>query len=373
MAVYAVARLVSLVVLQSAAARQTANLWTGADPSYSEFAGIWDGEWYRRIAMDGYPVPLPRDDAGDPVQSAWAFFPAYPFLVRAVMALLGTSWTLTAPLVSLLLGAAAAVVVHRLFVLAAGPRAALVGLVLVVTFPTSPVLQLAYTESLALLLVASGLHLLTTRRYLAAVPVVALLGLTRAVALPFAVVVAVHLATRWRCRHQDAFPRRERVLLVVLGTAAALAGVAWPLVVAAVTGELGAYTHVQAAWRGGDTEWVVPWWTTSQRLLGTWLGPVALVVLLSVTVWGLTGRRVRRLPVELPSWCLAYLAYLVVVVEPYTSVFRFLLLAFPLALLAGRTVRGGVALIAWVLAFLALQVWWVHELWHFTPPSDLPP
>ena len=370
---YAAARLVGVVVLSWAATRQTANLWTDASPSYLEFAGIWDGEWYRRVAEEGYPVPLPRDAAGQPVQSAWAFYPAYPLLVRAVMALLGTSWTVTAPLVSLVLGAAAAVVVHRLFALAAGPRTALAGLVLVCAFPTSPVLQLAYTESLALLLTASALYLLVTRRYLAAVPVVALLGLTRAVALPFAVVVAVHVLLRWRRRADDPFSARERVHVVVLGATSAVAGVAWPLLVAAVTGELGVYAEIQAAWRGGDTEWVTPWWRTSQRLLGPWLGPVALVLLLGATVWTLTGTWARRLPAELPTWCLAYLGYLVVVVEPFTSMFRFLLLAFPVALLAARALRHRYALVAGVLVLLALQVWWVHELWHFTPPTDLPP
>ena len=373
LAVYAAARLVSLLILLVAAERQAANLWTGAAPPYLEFAGIWDGEWYRRIAENGYPLPLPRDPAGQPVQSAWAFYPAYPFLVRAVMVLLGTSWTATAPVVSVLLGAAAAVVVHRLFALAAGHRTALVGVLLVVTFPTSPVLQLAYSESLALLLLASALYLLVTRRYVAAVPVVALLGFTRAVALPFAAVVAVHLLRRWWRRREHPFRARERLELVVLGATAAVAGVAWPLVVAAATGELGVYAEIQAAWRGGDTRWLTPWWTASQRALGPWLGPVVLVLLAGGTVWALVGRRVRGLPPELSAWCLAYLGYLLVVVEPYTSVFRFLLLAFPLALLVARVVRGRAHLLAWVVAFVALQVVWVLELWHFTPPSDLPP
>jgi hypothetical protein len=373
LAVYAAARLASFFVVERTARFQVANGWTGADPTYLEFAGIWDGDWYRRIAEHGYPLPLPRDAAGQPVQSEWAFYPAYPLLVRAVMAVLGSSWTTTAPVVSLLLGGAAVVVVHRLFAHAAGRRAALAGVVLVSVFPSSPVLQLAYTESLALLALAASLYLLVTRRYVAAVPAVVLLGSTRAVALPFALVVAVHLVTRWRARRRDPFPPPQRIAVVVLGLVSAAAGVAWPLVVGLSTGQLDVYADIQSAWRGGDTAWVLPWLSMSQFLLGQWVGAVALLLLLGGAVWLLLGRRARRLPPELPAWCLAYLAYLVVVVQPFTSMFRFLLLMFPVAVLVARGIRSRGHLLAWVFAFVSLQVVWVVWLWRFTPPSDYPP
>lgn len=373
LAVYAAARLVTFVLLERTARFQAASAWTSEQPGYLEFAGIWDGTWYQRIAEHGYPLPVPRDADGDPVQSEWAFYPAYPFLVRAVMTVLGTSWTATAPLVSLLLGAAAVVVVHRLFSRAAGPRAALVGVVLVSVFPSSPVMQVAYTESLALLALAASLHLLLTRRYLAASVTVVLLGFTRAVALPFALVVAVHLVVRWRARRVDPFPVRERLQVVALGAVSVLAGVAWPLVVAVATGDLGVYAEIQAAWRGGTTSWLTPWWSMSQFLLGDWMGPVALLALVAATVVALLGRRARRLPPELPAWCLAYVAYLLVVVQPFTSVFRFLLLLFPIALLVAPAVRTRAHLLTWVFAFVSLQLVWIVWLWRFRPPSDYPP
>lgn len=373
LAVYAVARLVGFLVLERTARFQVANPWTDADPAYLEFAGIWDGDWYRRIAEQGYPLPLPLDETGAPRQSEWAFYPAYPFLVRAVMTVLGTSWTVTAPVVSLLLGAAAVVVVHRLFARQAGERAALGGVVLVSFFPTAVVLQLAYTESLALLALATSLHLLVTRRYLWAVPAVVLLGFSRAVALPFAVVVAVHLLVRWRNRATDPFGARERGQVVVLGAVAVAAGVAWPAIVGLATGQPTAYTDVQGAWRGGDTQFLVPWWSMAQYLLGSWVGPVALVLLVTATVWGLTGARARAAGPELQAWCLAYLAYLVAVVDPFTSLFRFLLLLFPVGLMVAAGVRTRGHLLTWLLAMVSLQVVWVAWLWRFTPPSDYPP
>lgn len=374
LAVYGAARLVSFVVLERTARFQEANGWTGADPTYLQFAGIWDGDWYRQIAEDGYPLPVPRDDAGRAEQSEWAFYPAFPLLVRGVTAVTRTSWEVAAPVVALLIGAAAVLVVHRLFVRVAGEPAALGGVLLLAVFPSSPVLQLAYTESLALLALAGSLYLLVTRRYLWAVPAVVLLGFTRAVALPFAVVVAVHLLVRWRARRTDPVGRRERAALIVLALVSVTAGVAWPLTVGVLAGDLLVYTEVQSAWRGGgETVWLRPWWSMSQFLLGQWVGPVVLALLLVGAVVLLTGRRARALGAELPAWCLAYLGYLLVVVEPFTSMFRFLLLMFPVALLVSTSVRSRAHLLTWAGAFLALQVVWVVWLWRFSPPSDWPP
>jgi hypothetical protein len=371
--VYAAARLLSFVVLERTAHFQVANVWTGADPSYLQFAGIWDGDWYRRIAEAGYPLPLPVDALGQPLQSEWAFYPAYPFLVRAAMSVLGTSWVATAPTVSLLLGAGAVVVVHRLFARLAGPPVALGGVLLVSVFPTAPVLQLAYTESLALLALAASLYLLVTRRYLLAIPAVALLGFSRAVALPFAVVVLVHLVSRWRQRHGDPLTGSDLTRIVVLGVASVLAGLAWPVVVGVATGDLAAYTEIQSAWRGGSTEWLVPWWAVSRYLLGPWLGPVVLLGLLAALVGWVLHPSAAVLGTELRGWCLAYLGYLLVVVDPFTSVFRFLLLMFPLGLLVAAQARSRAHLLTWAAAFISLQVVWVVWLWRFTPPSDWPP
>lgn len=373
LAVYALARFLSFLVLDRTARFQEASGWTGPQPSYLEFAGIWDGDWYRRIAENGYPVPLPRDATGHPAQSEWAFYPAYPFLVRGVMAVLETSWETTAPIVSVVLGAAAVVVVHRLFARIAGEQAALGGVLLFSVFPSSPVLQLAYTESLALLALAAALYLLVTRRYVWAMPAVVLLGFSRAVALPFAAVVAGHAVARWRARSDDPFPPSQRVAVVVLGLVSAAAGVAWPVLVGLVHGDLFLYADIQSAWRGGETVWLRPWWSMSQFLLGQWAGPVALVLLLAGTAVWLSGRRARALGPELLGWCVAYVLYLLVVVEPFTSLFRFLLLLFPLALVVATSVRSRGHLLTWAAAFVSLQVVWVVWLWRFSPPSDWPP
>ena len=113
--VYVLARIVTTVMMHGFAAVQSANSFTSDHPSYLSFAAIWDGAWYRVIATGGYPSALPVDAAGHVTENAWAFMPAYPFLVRGLMLLTGASFEAVAVTVSLLAGLGAALVFRRLF------------------------------------------------------------------------------------------------------------------------------------------------------------------------------------------------------------------------------------------------------------------
>src|SRR5690606_3459142 len=46
-------------------------------PRYFQFATLWDGAWYERIATQGYPATLPVDSTGHVRQNAWAFYPIF--------------------------------------------------------------------------------------------------------------------------------------------------------------------------------------------------------------------------------------------------------------------------------------------------------
>ncbi|MEK8228380.1 hypothetical protein NKG05_23530 [Oerskovia sp. M15] len=79
LAVYAVARLVTAVVLLIVSRWQEANLWTDAAPSYTAWTGaMWDASWYRQIAESGYPSELPVGADGRVQQNVWAFYPCFP-------------------------------------------------------------------------------------------------------------------------------------------------------------------------------------------------------------------------------------------------------------------------------------------------------
>jgi hypothetical protein len=394
LAVYGVTRAWSAVAFLLAAAGQPASYWAPPQPGYGTFVGLfWDGSWYRAVAEDGYPAGLPRDPDGTVHQNAWAFFPLFPLLVRALMAVTGGSWAVLAPTCALVLGAAGALVLDRLVqegterraqrsatVAAAAEggadrRLALGTVLLVGLLPAAPVLQAAYAESLALLLVVSTIWLLMRRAYLAAVPVVVALGFTRAVALPMAVVVVVHLLTRWRDHRagRDRLDRAAVLRLAALAVAAATAGVAWPVLVGRLSGVPDAYVRTQAAWRGTfSSAPVVPWVQMADFLLGAWGLPV--LVLLLVAAFGLAlSRHARAAGVEVQAWGVAYLGYLVLVAFPQSSVIRFLLLAIslPLATAGLARTRGRLAVLAALLA--AAQLGWVIWVWQVTAATSWPP
>ncbi|WP_244882820.1 hypothetical protein [Gordonia desulfuricans] len=178
--------------------------------SLRESLSAWDGEWMLAIAEHGYAgVPFDLTDARGihTADTALAFFPGYPYLVRAVASLPLISPYGAAVGINLLLGCVAAVGVARLGELCVramrgrspivpGPDAtgpgridtARVGLFLVALFaatPMSVVLNMAYTETLFCTLSVWALVGVLRRQWVLAGICAALVGTVR----PTAVVV----------------------------------------------------------------------------------------------------------------------------------------------------------------------------------------
>lgn len=388
LAVYLGTRVVSAVVLLVVARTQAANLWTPAAPSYSQYTGLmWDASWYRTIAEHGYPAELPIGVDGGVQQNALAFFPLFPAVARLVMSVTWLPWDVVAPTLALLFGTGAALAVHQLMAEVASRPAwlgdrAREGLPLATVgalglWAAAPVLQVAYTESLALLLLAGALLLLVRRQYVTAIPVVVCLGLARAVAMPFAVAVAAHALARWRAdrRGDGELAPGERVSVVALAGTSVLAGFLWPAIVGLMTGEPDAYTLTQGAWRaGGVVVPVRPWLDVAQYWVHGWW-PVLLLAAAVLAVGSVLA--LRRFGPELQGWTAGYFAYLVAVVEPGTPLVRFLVLAFPVAGVAAawvlRARRRRLALVVLLLLGVAGQVAWVACIWRLVPPSGWPP
>ncbi|MBC7640590.1 MAG: hypothetical protein H7231_12525 [Rhodoferax sp.] len=129
--VYALTRLFDAVLISRAAGRQLPSIWSGAHSGYFDMARLWDAQWYQIIATTGYPLPLPIDATGAVQQNPWAFFPGFPYTVRAVMALTSLPFSPAAVLLNVVLGAGAVVVLLRLLQRVAGRRAAVGAVVLV--------------------------------------------------------------------------------------------------------------------------------------------------------------------------------------------------------------------------------------------------
>ncbi len=394
LAVYALSRVVAFLALWVAAVWFQNPAGVGhADPSVGDLVGLWDSVWYRRIVEDGYPVPLPVDaDNGRITYSAWAFYPLYPYLVKAVM-VTGLPFEAAGVAVNLVLGAVAAVLIHALLrsTYHAGrqpqrERLALVAACLWCFYPTTAVLLKPYTEALAVTLVALALLFLVRRHYLLVAAVALPLGFTRGVAPAVGFAVLIHLVVRWR--EERAVGVRPLAgqwpkVVVMLG-ALAVSAVAWPAVAGLATGVPTAFFDVQAAWGQKPAEGpFVLWFEWAWDAKGIF-GVVVLVALAATYVALVLGRHGRWLSIEMRAWALAYPFFLFAVVRPITSMWRFLLLDIPLAALvasvAMRTANGQRVVPHWrrrvgvVVALLVVGIaWWTTSLLTYTPWGSFPP
>jgi hypothetical protein len=343
----------------------TANHWSFASPrrnaSFASFSGSWDASFYRTIAEHGYPEALPLDAAGHVLPNAWAFLPVFPTLSHALMALTGTSFWVAGLALASLCGAGACVALYRLLLAVADERRARWGTALFAFAPTGFLLQVAYAESLFLLLLFAALLALVRRRWWLVGVLGTVAAFTKPGVLALAVAIAVHLLVHWR-----SLRRRERVAVTVTGLVVAAAGLAWPVVASAVTGRPGAYLDTELSWWVGFVGRqhfvpLTPWF----RMAGTWLGPIGIVLVLAVialAVWFALRRDVRALGPEVLGFAVAYGAYLVAVFLPQQSLPRLLM---PLAPVLGSDAFVGTRrrARAWFVVGLCLQPVAVVLLW----------
>ncbi|QBF46801.1 hypothetical protein [Janibacter limosus] len=392
--IYAISRVVAVLAIWIAAHYYQSPAGVGhLHPGLADMFRLWDTEWYRRIVTDGYPIPLPSDpETGQITYSAWAFFPLFPAMVRLIM-LTGLGFTASAILLNLALGAAATLLVWKVMSFPghaasqpARERLAFVAAALWCFYPATGVMVLPYTEALAAALIAGSLLMLMRGRYLTVALIALLLGFTRGVAAPLGLAVLAHLWLRWREeRSSGTAPfAHDRLRIVIMCLATGVSGVAWPVTVGYLSGLPDAFFQVQAAWgQRPDVGPFVLWfsWAWEQRGL---FSLVVMVALVGTYLALVIGRHGAWIPLEVRMWALVYPLYLFAVVRPITSMWRFLLLDFPLmALLASVTMRtstGGRVVRHWrrravvVVVLLALGVvaWSCGLLpyvpWHVTPP-----
>ncbi|WP_232679645.1 hypothetical protein [Nocardioides sp. R-C-SC26] len=415
--VYLALRVVSAVLLNLAARDQE---WfpgvTGPREDDIDLAMSWDAQWYQRIADDGYPAEIPVGPDGRAQQNPWAFYPLFPLSARWVGAATGLEFATVAPLLALLAGLGAAVLMARLLAdtwagalagagagagtgtltdaergpsrrrLRDGERVALAAVAVWAACPVAPALQFAYTESYSMLLLLAYLLLLVRERWWGAGMVALALGLTRPIALPLVIVVLAALALRWHARRIRPIGRREGAAMLGAAALTGGSGLLWTTLAWWGTGERDAYPRTMTAWRGVDEiqpfrPWLnaIEWaWTYHDRI---WVLPaLAMMAAALFVLVTLVPRVAPRIDVRLRVWCLAYTLYLLAVVDGTTSIFRYLLPLFPLAIVLVGAARGRVRPVAlwsltafWVLVGIAGQIGWIRWLVLFSPPSDFPP
>ena len=197
---YAASRLITTIAVGLAA--------MASHQAFHRVLTVWDGRWYVRIALHGYPTSVPQGDfytgTGRQVQSSIAFFPLYPLLVRGLDRVLPGGADVAGAVLALLIGAAATVVVWMVAGKLADRRVADRAAVLFAFSPGAFVLSLVYAEGLLVLLSAACLLALLERRWLLAGVLAALAGATRPnataamLACAWAAGVAIWKDREWR-------------------------------------------------------------------------------------------------------------------------------------------------------------------------------
>jgi Gpi18-like mannosyltransferase len=324
------------------------------------FFGSWDASFYRHIARLGYRTMLPMAH-GHVVPNEWAFLPVFPLLVRGVMALTTLDADASGVMVSVLAGAAAAVILARLMEPRVGRRRALWVAAAFAFGPLAFILQLPYAEGLFCLLVFAALTALYRRRY----ALVSVFGVIAAFTRPgeLALPLALGILFLVKLREPSAFPFSERIRMIAAGIVTAAAGLLWPLIAGLATGIPDAYLRTEQSWWTGFVgrpKFVpfTPWFLIATH----WLGPFGVVAVILViggaAVWLVRHRR-SEVGAPVIAFAASYSLYLFAVFLPQQSIFR---LVLPLTPLLGdasfsRTRRRRTILLASGAVLQAPAIW----------------
>lgn len=288
-----------------------------------------DGGWYLAIAERGYPEAVPAGVGGQ-AQSALAFFPGYPLLIKAGSSLTGLAPALVGIAVSLLAGAAASVVLWLLAERVADARAARRAVMLFCFFPPAFVFSMVYSEALFFLLVGACLLALVAERWPVAGVAAALAGLVR----PTGLVLA--LCCLWAAL---AAVRRRRSWRPLVAPLLAPAGtLAFFGYLRLHTGDWLAYVHATKRGWGQGFDFGVSTLRSLQlvvaeRQLGLYVVMLAVTAACVVVALYLLGRW------PLPAPILIYIAGaagIALLSSNLTSLPRYLLAAFPVLVPVAR-------------------------------------
>jgi mannosyltransferase PIG-V len=273
----------------------------------------WDSQWYLTIANTGYhAAAMQAGPAGG--RHDFAFFPAWPTLLRGLESLGLPAAQLAAPLANLLFVAAAVamyVVLERRF----GMTAARWGLVLLAFSPSAYILSMGYSEPLFLLLLAGTLLARSA-------PLRAALAFCLAGTRISSVALAIGSGLRWLRDWRD-----WRALLTAVAIGAGFA--AWWVFIWFLTGDL-------LGWFRGSAQWGhALGFAGIQQAIETVSTPRLGSLLFVGTILAASVALVRR-DLELGVMCVVAVG-LSLVGAPVESMPRHALVAFPaFAVLAAR-------------------------------------
>jgi hypothetical protein len=327
-------------------------------------ATAWDGSWYLKIAQHGYPHGLFNEGIG----SRWAFFPAFPAAIRAMVEVSGLSYANAALVLSFLFGLTSAIAIWLTVREVFGKVVADRSVLLYVFFPASYVLSMTYTEGLFLTAAGFCLFALSRRYWLTAAMFAGLAGVTRN--FGFIMVICVAVVAIPEIRRQ----RRARPLVALI-----LSGVpflAWLLYSWRRAGTPLAFIKAEQFWPHSHFIWFLTPFLSLQHLLtglhGFTNGQAVLATgaLLFAYIGMAVLYRTRHEGIRVPAyWWVFTIGAVLAMMSPDspTSILRYSMAAFPLfAAFAWKIRVNWEGAIVGVLAFaqgalvLVVLVGWLH-------------
>lgn len=159
---------------------------TSSGRSFPAVVTRWDGRWYQRLAVHGYPSPLPVDPStGRVVTNTAAFFGFYPLLIKLLMSL-GIPFWLGGMMINLVASTLAVLLIVLVGLQYLDRRAAMMLGCLWSAFPVSVVLTTTYTEAVFAVFGAAALLFVLRRQWVLAGLAAALAGTVRPPGIVFA-------------------------------------------------------------------------------------------------------------------------------------------------------------------------------------------
>lgn len=343
--VYLVSRAVTLIAVSWGA-------WYRGESSVLRALGVWDGEWYLSVVVQGYPLAIPAL-GGRAVESNLVFFPLYPLMIRGLSRVTGLSALHSGVVIALVAGMAATLLLWVLVERICDERIAHRSVLLFCFFPSSVVLSMVYAESLMLTLAILCLLALLSWRWASAGIAAALATAAR----PNAVALCAC------CLFQAAqVIRRDREWKAVVAPLLAPAGfVGFMLFLWARTGEFAWFRVEREAW--GERfdfglQTLEEIWLTARDPLG--VPPEMLLQVLGLTFALAAGYLLWRWR---PPAVIAIYTAVIMSLCLTSSILgarpRFVLTAFPLIVAVARVLEGWwfvVVLSASALAMIVLAV-----------------
>jgi hypothetical protein len=314
--------------------------------------GNWDSGFYISLARDGYPAGTAAN------LRAWAFPPLYPLLMRLVGLPLGGRVFLAGLLISATTVVIAAELLRRLILLDHDEQTAWRATWFFLALPGSFLLSAALSESLFVALVIGAFYTARNRRWALACALVALASLTRVIGLLVVLpLIMEYLSARgWSLRRPS--PRRLLHPGLAAFALAPLGLAGFALFARERTGNSLIFQSIQFdQWNHRRANPLLVLWRSMESVI-THPSTISTVIVLTVLWLAVT------LAAGAAGWLRpSYVVYtLVLIAVPlslgthvWQGMYRFLVPAFPMAVVLARAGRNRTVEVALLSGLVLLQ------------------